>query len=169
MRTLKFEGYKDAGHDKEFKPAKDIQRKVKADFQHMTDHVEKKKCRKGEDGAVIIEPRNFLTNPPKKGEVGKGTTFSGILPHLPDPFDRRRELLKKEREEHESKLQEKAFSQRVRKRDHFNSLKDVYGEDVPLPPKKLREQTPPPQIHDKPFKPSHPPKRGYNKTLEKFP
>jgi hypothetical protein len=65
MRTSKHEGYKDAGHDKDFKPAKSLQRKVKADFPHLTDYVEKKKNRKGEDGAVIIEPRNFLTNPPK--------------------------------------------------------------------------------------------------------
>jgi Domain of unknown function (DUF4586) len=32
------------------------------------------------------------------------------LPHLPDPFDVKRELLRKEREEHEAKLQEKPFS-----------------------------------------------------------
>lgn len=65
MRTSKHEGYKEAGHDKDFKPAKNIMRKVKADFEHHTDLVEKKKVRRGEDGAVIIEPRNFLTNPPK--------------------------------------------------------------------------------------------------------
>jgi hypothetical protein len=44
---------------------------VKALFEHMTDYKEVKKCRKGPDGAVITEPRNFLTNPPKKGLVGK--------------------------------------------------------------------------------------------------
>ena len=70
----------------------------------MTDYVEKKKCRKGEDGAVITEPRNFLTNPPKKGEVGKQTSFGGNLPHLPEPYDVKRELLRKEREEHEAKM-----------------------------------------------------------------
>jgi Domain of unknown function (DUF4586) len=104
MRTSKHEGYKDAGHDKDFKPAKDLQRKVKADFVHLSDYIEKKKCRKGEDGAVIIEPRNFLTNPPKVGEVGKGTSFGGNLPHMADPFDRKRELLNKDREEHEAKV-----------------------------------------------------------------
>lgn len=110
MRTSKHEGYKDAGHDKDFKPAKSINRKVKADFVHMTDYIEKKRCRKGEDGAVIIEPRNFLTNPPKEGEVGKGTSFGGNLPHMPDPFDHKREILTKERLDHEAKVQEKAFS-----------------------------------------------------------
>lgn len=133
MRSTKHEGYKEAGHDKDFKPAKSIQRKVKADFDHMTDYIEKKKCRKGDDGAVITEPRNFLTNPPKKGEVGKGTTFSGTIPHLPDPFDHKRELLTKERLEHESKVQEKPFSQMTRRRDAFNPIKEVYGTDVPLP------------------------------------
>lgn len=137
----------------------------------MTDYVEKKKNRKGPDGAVIIEPRNFLTNPPKKGEVGKGTSFRGTFEHLPDPFDRKKELLKKERLEHESKVQEKPFSQRVKPRSTFGAIKEVFGSDVPLPPVKEKEppSTPPPGLHDKPFKPSNPPKKGYNKTLDKFP
>jgi len=104
MRTHKHEGYKDAGHDKDFKPAKDTMRKVKADFSHMTDYIEKKKNRRDAEGAVMTEPKNFLTNPPKKGEVGKGTSFGGNLPHLPEPFDRKRELLTKERIDHESKV-----------------------------------------------------------------
>jgi hypothetical protein len=37
----------------------------------MTDYKEVKKNYKGPDG-VITEPRNFLTNPPKVGVVGKG-------------------------------------------------------------------------------------------------
>jgi uncharacterized membrane protein YvbJ len=90
MRTSKHEGYKEAGHDKDFKPAKDINRKVRADFVHLTDYVEKKKNRKDADGHVIIEPRNFLTNPPKVGEVGKQTSFGGNLPHMADPFDTKR-------------------------------------------------------------------------------
>lgn len=81
-----------------------MQRKVKADFDHMTDFVEKKINRKAPEGGVITEPRNFLTNPPKKGEVGKGTTFGGKIEHLPDDFDRKKELLKKERIEHEKKV-----------------------------------------------------------------
>ena len=72
MRESKKDGHKDAGHDMAFKPAKSIPRPVKADFEHKTDHVEKKKNYRDGDGAVIIENRNFLTNPPKKGLVGKG-------------------------------------------------------------------------------------------------
>lgn len=70
----------------------------------MTDFKEVKINRKLPEGGVITEPRNFLTNPPKKGEVGKGTTFSGKIEHLPDPYDRAKELAKKEREEHEKKV-----------------------------------------------------------------
>ncbi len=70
----------------------------------MTDFKQVSKCKKGPDGAVIIEPRNFLTNPPKKGEVGKGTTFGGKIEHLPDPFNIKKELERKEREEHLKKL-----------------------------------------------------------------
>ena len=62
----------------------------------MTDHTEKKINRKDADGRVITEPRNFLTNPPKQGIVGKGTSFAGKIEHLPDPFDRKSELERKE-------------------------------------------------------------------------
>lgn len=142
--------------------------KVKADFEHMTDHVEIKKNRKGPDG-VITEPRNFLTNPPKQGEVGKGTSFAGNLEHLPDPYDRKKELQKKEREEHLKKLQDKPFSQKVKPRDTFATIKEQFGEDRPYPQRKPPEKRKPLMEHDVPFKPSNPPKKGYNKTLDKFP
>ena len=92
MRKPIKESYKEVGHEMNFKPAKTVQRKVKADFDHMSDYVEVKKCRKGPDGAVITDNRNFLTNPPKAGEVGKGTSFGGIFPHLPDEYDRNKEF-----------------------------------------------------------------------------
>ena len=90
----------------------------------MTDYVEIKKNRKGPDGAVIIEPRNFLTNTPKKGEVGKGTTFAGTIEHIADPYERKKELQRKEREDHEKKVQDKPFSQRVKPRETFATIKD---------------------------------------------
>ena len=92
MRAPIKESYKEAGHEMNFKPAKTVQRKVKADFDHLTNYVPINKCKKGPDGAVITEPRNFLTNPPKMGEVGKGTSFGGNLPHMPDQYDRKKEL-----------------------------------------------------------------------------
>ena len=40
----------------------------------------------------MISPRNFLTNPPKAGKVGKNTTFGGIVPYMEDDFNRPKEL-----------------------------------------------------------------------------
>jgi len=42
-------------------------------------------------------------------------------------------------------------------------------EDIPIPHRAPKPKTAPPVEHDKPFKPSNPPKRGYNKTIAKFP
>lgn len=98
------EGYKLGGHELNFKPAKSVPHPVKADFAHMTDYVEVSKSRKGPDGGVITEPKNFLTNPPKQGNVGKGTTLGGKIDYLHDPFDRKREIERKEQEEHLKKL-----------------------------------------------------------------
>ena len=61
----------------------------------------------------------------------------------------------------------------VRRRDAFNPVKEVFGTDIPpvkeeSGPRK-RTASPHAPLHDKPFKPSNPPKRGYNKTLDKFP
>jgi len=53
---------------------------------------------------VITEQRNILTSPMKKGKVGKGTFLAGNIPYKEDPFDRRREFEKKEREEHHKLL-----------------------------------------------------------------
>ena len=46
-------------------------RRVKSDFDHITDLNVVKKSHKDAEGRVIIEPRNFLTNPIKKGQTGK--------------------------------------------------------------------------------------------------
>ena len=163
------DSYKDSGHDMNFKPAKTFQRKVKADFDHLSDYVEIKKCRKAPEGGVITEPKNFLTNPPKAGEVGKGTSFGGNLPHMPDEYERRKELARKERLEHEKKLQEKPFSQRIKEKETFGTIKETFGEDRVYPQRKAPPKPVPPMTHDAPFKPSNPPRKGYNKTIDKFP
>lgn len=94
MRSSVKDGFKLGGHELNFKPAKTVARTVKADFVHLTDYVEHSKNRKGADGAVVLEPRNFLTNPPKQGVVGKGTTLGGKIEYLPDPFDRKKDIEK---------------------------------------------------------------------------
>lgn len=125
---------------------------------------EVKKNYRDEDGAVKTENRNFLTKPPKKG-----ATFGGVIPYKEDPYDHKKELAKKELEKHLASCQEKPFSQRVKPRFNFASDKEAYGEDVVIPPKKAPEKRKPLMEHDKPFAPSNPGKKGYNKTLAKFP
>ena len=60
----------------------------------MAEYVPKNICHKTPEGGVTTEPKNFLTNPPKVGEIGKGTTFGGPYEHLPDPFEHKKELLR---------------------------------------------------------------------------
>lgn len=65
MRELQKDGYKKGGHDFNFKPAKTVQRKVKADFEHLADEKLVKKNYRDSEGAVITEKPNFVTNPLK--------------------------------------------------------------------------------------------------------
>ena len=167
MRAPKKEGHKEAGHDHAFKPAKTVKEPVKASYDHMTDYKEVKINRKTEDG-VWTEPRNFLTNPPKPGQVGKQTSF-GTVPYIEDDYNNKRKLEKKELEEHHKKMQEKPFSQRVKHKETFYSIREQLEENPPIPQRKPPAKREPLMTHDAPFKPSHPPKKGYNNTIDKFP
>ena len=82
----------------------------KAPYDHMTDRVEVKKNIRDADGHVIISPRNFVTNPPKKGKTGKRTTFESFPGHVPDDYNNPKKLLTEELEYHKKHLQEKPFS-----------------------------------------------------------
>ena len=111
MRISEKDGHIKAGHDKAFKPAKNFrQDETKAPYPHQSDLVPVKKNYRDEEGKVKIQPRNFLTMPPKKGSVGKNTFFGGNLPHLPDPYDYGKEQEKKAFKEAKEKMQEKPFS-----------------------------------------------------------
>ena len=169
MRDLVKDGFKLGGHNGNFKPAKDTQRKVKADFEHMIDFKEVSKNRKGADGGVVTDPKNFLTSPPKKGTTYKGTLFGGKTEHMAEPFDRKKELEIAERKDHHQKMQDKPFSQKVKGKETFATIKEAYGEDKEYPARKPAPARDPLMTHDIPFKPSNPPKLGYNKTLDKFP
>jgi hypothetical protein len=81
------EGYKLAGHDLNFKPAKTVHTKVpnKLPYEYKEQGVEKKKVFKDEEGKVIIGPPNFYTTNPKKGQAGKGTAFSTYEHKEEDP------------------------------------------------------------------------------------
>jgi len=113
MRTNVKDGYLKGGHDREFRPSKHIHEKVKTlPYKYMPlmegnpDHSKHRDA----EGDVIIENRNFLTNPMKEGKVGKGTSFGGAIPYKEDLYGISWEIAKKEREYHDSKLQDKPFS-----------------------------------------------------------
>jgi hypothetical protein len=170
MRDGGKNGHLKAGHDKAFNPAKDIHRRPKADFEHKTDLNEQKKNYKDQDGKVKIENPNFLTNPPKLGQFGKGTSFGGTIPYKEDPYDNKRMLAKKELEENHKLMQEKAFSQRAKAIGNFSNDRQAYGEDIVIPARKPVPERKPLMTHDAAFKPSNPSKTNCtNKTISKFP
>uniref|UniRef100_A0A7S3FT23 Cilia-and flagella-associated protein 96 n=1 Tax=Strombidium rassoulzadegani TaxID=1082188 RepID=A0A7S3FT23_9SPIT len=169
-RTTVKDGHLAAGHDKNFKPAKDPHNKVKATYEYLPLGAPVKKSHKDEDGAVVIGPKNILTNPIKIGKVGKGTIIGDNIDYMPEDYDAKKKIAIAERKYHEQKVQEKPFLQRARHTEVFNKPQAVYMEDPPIPPRAPKPKVVAPNIHDdKPFKPSHPPKRGINATIEKFP
>ena len=117
-------------------------------------------------------PNNFVTNPPKKGNPA---TCPGVLlqkeyyDHIKDPYDARKELLKKEREEHHRKMQEKPFNGTVHGNKTFANVLEVYGEDRDYPARKPKPEPPRPEVHEHAFKPANPAKKGWNKTFNTFP
>ena len=72
--------------------------------------------------------------------------------------------------QHQAKLQERPFSQRVRSQALFNTNKEVIGEDVPLPHRPVTKRVYTGVTHDANFRPNiKPPRSGYNCTIAKFP
>lgn len=92
------------------------------------------------------------------------------LPHLADEYDNPKIKARKDFDEAKAKEQENPFYQKVRSMPHFVTIKEAYGEDVPLPHKKPPVVEKPAVTHDVPFKPcAKPPRQGYNCTLSKHP
>jgi hypothetical protein len=60
---------------------------VKSAYEHMVDEVHVKKKYTDEEGNVIIAPKNILTNPPKRGKVGKRTLFAPQPEFMPDDYN----------------------------------------------------------------------------------
>jgi len=160
-------------HENEFRPADGS----KTDpfgvlYKHMTDHVAVKKNYRGPDGKVVVPPKNITTNPPKvgHGDSTVGHLISKLPPHIADPYNRKRELEAKERQEHNKKLQEAPFRSVSHGNNLFVNTKQTFGKDGKiLPPTNPKARTPEGKLHENPFKPSNPPKEGYNKTINKFP
>jgi hypothetical protein len=100
------DGWKMAGHDFNFKPARTVHHKVpnKLPYRYMEQGGKKKIIYKDAEGAVITGPPNFYTNEMKKGRVGRNTTFGGKIPHHPEDPEAVRKVILKELAYHHSKL-----------------------------------------------------------------
>ena len=121
----------ECGNEKPFKPQSRVRHPVKAAYEHMTDFVEIQKNFRSEENPrdVIIAPPNIRTNPIKKGQIGKQVHFGGTIPYIEDSYDRPKLFAQAEREYHQSKVQEKPFSQRVKFTGQFNSNRAILEEN----------------------------------------
>ena len=98
-RSAAKDGHLKAGHDKAFSPAKLIvhQRKeMQAAYEYKEEGVDKKKNYRDEDGGVVVGPRNFVTNPMKKGKAGttKGTMIGEKYPYMEDDYNVKKKIEK---------------------------------------------------------------------------
>jgi len=113
-------------------------------------------------------PRNMVTSPPKKGGPGfPGTTLGPALPYISDPIDGEKRMAATEVKSKIQKFVGGPFKAACRRSDYFDSQPNVaaskiYTIDRPLPAKKVEQHTPPPITV--PFKPSSPPRKGYNRA-----
>ena len=102
------------------------------------------------------------------GQTGQNVYFDQLKPlggTVPNPYPR------KKVEVPEDPLHDKPFSQKAKnqKWGTFNNPLDVYGEDVPIPARPPKAKPERPELHDRAFRTSGPPKKGKLGTLGKFP
>lgn len=103
MRTMVKDGYLKAGHDKDFKPAKNVGYKAhKAIYEYkpLEEGKPQNKKYRNEDGEVITMPSNMKCSPIKKGKVGKNVTLGGIIPAVACEFGIEKQVAAKERQFH---------------------------------------------------------------------
>jgi len=110
-------------------------------------------------------PRNFYTNPSKKGGYGTpGTTIGKQLDVMSEPYLVSRELEKVERREARGRIP-KAFQSTHKSGSGLFDESVFRYEPGAFKPREVQRKPPIP----KPFTPSHPAKFGYNSTISKFP
>lgn len=133
-------------------------------YEHKTEFQEKKKKKP--------EPKNFMTSPGKRGTFGvPGTLLSKDIHYTEDPYDlprqkEKEELVKKKKQQIAGPFRSMSHSKEFFDCQPNVPASRIYTSDRPLPPEK------PKKPHKKtmvPFRPSSPPKRGYNSTFNKFP
>ena len=186
-RTTKKDGHLAAGHDKNFVMAKLVNginggasnsNGIKPSYPYMPLGPGPKKNFKDEEGAVKTGPRNITVIPGKLGKVGRYVLLGEKIPYIEDDYNAAKKLAKKDLEYHHSMVQEKPFSQKAKHTDFFNGHRQVYEENPRVPARKVEANAVIPEgeegyiapLHDKPFKPSNPSRKGKIKgTLEKFP
>ena len=154
-----------------FKPAGSIEEKI-ALFPHEQTEVYKKKNFRDAEGAVVLEPKNILAIPPKKGEAAStpGLVFSSV-PAVTEPYDRKHQLEKEEKEKSKARNKhERAFRGISHGDRNFADNVKTFGKiEMPArsPPRPLSV---PVVEHDRPFKPANPAKKGIcDMTIGKFP
>ncbi|XP_074648316.1 cilia-and flagella-associated protein 96-like [Tubulanus polymorphus] len=99
--------------------------------------------------------RNFTTNPAKRGTgFGYvGVTIGPYHKYQADPYERAREIAKKDFDSHRNSMKGGSFKLNMHPRAYFDL--NPYHTDKPLPPKKSGDKK---KEDLKPFKPSSPPK-----------
>jgi len=151
------DGHLKAGHEKAFCPAKVMtygRKEARAAYEYMDIGPVKKESQRDEDGEVKIGSRNFLTNPMKVGRVGPGTSIGGIIEYSSEDYNLSKKLARQDRDYHESKIQERAFSQVGGPLPWFNSHKSVHMEEPMIPHRKPEAPYEPPITFDIKWRPT---------------
>lgn len=151
-------------HGTEFRPGGHVRQKHSGDFLNSpTDEKLKSNFNK------TTGPRGFFTSPLKHG-IGPGTLLQKQnYGHIPDEYDRKRDLARQERMKRRGFQIAKPFSNVVKGKNTFGNDHDDYGEDRLNIGEKKQKDPYKGLLHEKPFKYSNPPKKGHEKTLNKFP
>ena len=91
LRKFVKDGFTKGGHDYNFKPAKTVTHAktgLGAAYENMPNGPPKKRKTRDDDGEVIIEERNFFTNPMKRGRTA--SVVFEAFPYKGDDYNSKR-------------------------------------------------------------------------------
>jgi hypothetical protein len=144
-------------------------------FKHETEYVV---VRKGEvPSKAQAAPRNMVTSPPRKGTYGfMGTTLGkgDEFKYISDPYDgERRKEIQDAKSGQKKFIGAGPFKASCKRGDYFDGQPNVpasriYTLDRPLPARKPEAPHKDPAVAV-PFRPSNPPRRGFNSTIGRLP
>ena len=141
-------------HEESWRPGGNVTESMSL-FPHEPSDVFKSIKRRQADGTVRLEPRNFYTSPPKKGNNTPGVTIGPYPEFIPDPYDRKDKLKRGKSSNVRGVVHDAPFKTTDHGNTTFTKDMDVYGGDVKQkPPKRSSSQKGVP--HDQPFKPPNP-------------